>query len=94
VSLIEAAAAARPAVATAVGGVPDVVEDGTTGILVPPRDHRAMADALARVAGDPSLRERMGAAARQHVRDRFSSERLVEDVERLYMELAMARQGR
>jgi glycosyltransferase involved in cell wall biosynthesis len=93
VSLIEAAAAARPAVATAVGGVPDVVEHGVTGILVPPGDQRSMADALAQVAGDSPLRERMGAAAREHVRERFSSERLIDDVERLYTQLALAGPG-
>jgi glycosyltransferase involved in cell wall biosynthesis len=91
VSLIEAAAAAVPAVATAVGGVPDVVLDERTGLLVAAGDHKALAAAIRRLGGDPALRERMGAAARAHVRERYSSERLVRDVEALYEELLTSR---
>ena len=60
-ALVEAMAAGRPIVATAVGGVPDVVADGTCGLLVPAGDAPAMAAALARLVDDPSLRHRMGA---------------------------------
>jgi glycosyltransferase involved in cell wall biosynthesis len=92
VSLIEAAAAGRPAVATAVGGVPDVVVPGT-GLLVPAGDHAALARALAELARDPELRARMGARAKEHVTVTFSIERLVRDVEQLYDEL-LARDAR
>ena len=91
VSLIEAAAAGRPAVATAVGGVPDVVADGKTGLLVPPGDHEALARAIRRLLEDPGMRKRMGGAARAHVRARFSIERLVHDLEALYGDLLASR---
>jgi glycosyltransferase involved in cell wall biosynthesis len=86
VALIEAAAAGRPAVATAVGGVPEVVVPGA-GLLVPRGDHGALADALVRFARDPSLRTRMGACARENVLRQFSIERLLNDIEDLYEEL-------
>jgi glycosyltransferase involved in cell wall biosynthesis len=86
VSLIEAGAASRPAVATDVGGVPDVVVPGA-GVLVPPQDDVAMADALIRLAADPQLRADMGARAHEHVMARFTIDRLLQDVEGLYDEL-------
>lgn len=91
VSLIEASAAGVPAVATAVGGVPDVVADGETGLLVRREDEKALAEAIGRLARDPELRARLGANARQHVLERFSSERLVRDIEALYRELLACR---
>jgi glycosyltransferase involved in cell wall biosynthesis len=90
VSLIEAAAAGRPAVATAVGGVPEVVREGA-GLLVPAGDAEELAAAIATLASDAPLREAMGARAREHVLGRFASERLLEDVDRLYRELLAAR---
>jgi glycosyltransferase involved in cell wall biosynthesis len=92
VSLIEAAAATRPAVATAVGGVPDVVREGT-GILVEAGNADSLARGVARLAADPELRRRMGTRAREHVVDRFSAERLVRDVDDLYRELLDSRGG-
>lgn len=86
VSLIEAAAAGVPAVATAVGGVADVVDAGT-GILVPPGQPEALAAGLARLAADAPLRERMGRRARDHVRERYAVERLLGDIDALYREL-------
>ena len=86
VALIEAAAAGRPAVATAVGGVPDVVIPGA-GVIVPAGDHAALAGAVVRLARDAELRAKMGARAREHVVGTFSIERLLTDVEQLYDEL-------
>jgi glycosyltransferase involved in cell wall biosynthesis len=90
VSLIEAAAAGRPSVATAVGGVPDVVVAGA-GLLVPAGDHAALAQGLVRLAGDPELRSSMGARAREHVMATFSIDRLLRDIEALYDELLGAK---
>ncbi|MGE3511398.1 MAG: glycosyltransferase family 4 protein [Vicinamibacterales bacterium] len=87
VALIEAMAAAKPVVATAVGGVPDVVEHGVTGLLVAPGDADGLANAMVREAGDPDLRRCLGAAGREHVALHHSIERLVDDVERLYGEV-------
>jgi glycosyltransferase involved in cell wall biosynthesis len=86
VAIIEAMAAARSVVATAVGGVPDVVDDGRTGILVEPGNAAALAVALGHLARDPTERSRLGAAARREVERRFSPERLVDDIDRLYRE--------
>jgi glycosyltransferase involved in cell wall biosynthesis len=90
VSAIEALAAGRPVVATRVGGVPDVVREGEDGFLVEAGDVDALADRLARLAADPELRERLGAAGRARVIPRYSVERLVDDVDRLYRALLTA----
>jgi glycosyltransferase involved in cell wall biosynthesis len=87
VALIEAMAAARPVVATRVGGVPDVIEDGVTGLLVPPGDPAALADAISRALEQPEL----GMRGRASVLERFSAERLVDDIDALYQELLRAR---
>jgi glycosyltransferase involved in cell wall biosynthesis len=84
---IESLAARRPVVATRVGGVPDVVDDGQDGFLVPVADVGAMADALERLAGDPELRARMGETGHERVVPRYRVERLVDDVDALYREL-------
>ena len=95
VSAIEALAAGRPVVATRVGGVPDVVQEGEDGFLVEPGATGELADRLARLAGDPELRERMGRAGRERVVPRYAVERLVDDVDRLYKSLlAGAKAGR
>lgn len=70
----EAAAHGRPVVASAVGGLLDLVEDGVTGLLVPPGDVPALRAALERLLADPELRARMGAAARERARERLSIE--------------------
>jgi glycosyltransferase involved in cell wall biosynthesis len=70
----EAMAHGRPVVATAVGGLVDAVEDGVTGLLVPPRDPDALRAALERLLADPDLRSRLGSAARERARERFSRE--------------------
>lgn len=88
VALIEALAAARPVVATDVGGVRFVVEDEVTGLLAPPGDPAALAAQLERVLGDRELAIRMGAAGRADVGRRFGKERLLRDIRKLYQELA------
>jgi glycosyltransferase involved in cell wall biosynthesis len=88
VALIEALAAARPVVSTRVGGVPNVVQDSESGLLVPPHDPAAFADAVIALLRDRERAARLGQAGRQAVFPRHSSGRLVQDVERLYLELA------
>ncbi len=65
-ALLEAMAAGLAVVATCVGGIPEVIADGVTGLLVAPEDPGALADALGRLADDPALRARLGAGARAH----------------------------
>ena len=73
-SILEAMAAALPVVASSVGGVPEAVEDGETGLLVPPRDPVRLAAALERLLVDPALRRRLGANGRARVLERFGLE--------------------
>jgi glycosyltransferase involved in cell wall biosynthesis len=87
VTAIEALATGCPVVATRVGGVPDVVDDGVDGFLVAPGAVQELAARLAELARDPELRVRMGAAGRERMRTRYAVDRLVDDVDRLYREL-------
>lgn len=87
VSVIEALAARRPAVATRVGGTPDVVRDGVDGFLVEAGDADALAERLAELAADPERRKRMGDEGRARVLERYAVGRLVDDVDRLYRSL-------
>ena len=87
VSAIEALAGGKPVVATRVGGVPDVVRDGVDGFLVEPQDVDALAERLGRLAADPALARSMGAAGRVRVLERYSVERLIDDVDALYRRL-------
>ncbi len=75
-AIMEAMALGRPVVATSVGGTPELL--GDTGLLCPPGDPRALAEALRRVLLDPALRERLGVAARNRLRKEFSVDALVE----------------
>jgi glycosyltransferase involved in cell wall biosynthesis len=93
VSVIEALAAQRPAVATRVGGTPDVIREGVDGFLVEVGDADALSERLAELAADPERRARMGASGRERVLERYAVERLVDDVDRLYRSLLDARAG-
>jgi glycosyltransferase involved in cell wall biosynthesis len=75
ISILEAMAAGLPVVASAVGGIPEIVVDGETGLIVPPRDPDALAAALRRLLDDPELRRRMGDAGRARAEEHFDVER-------------------
>jgi glycosyltransferase involved in cell wall biosynthesis len=91
--LLEAAAAALPIVATTVGGNPEVVNDGKTGYLAPPRDPAALAGAMQRLMSlSGADRRSMGARGREHVRANYGLQRVAEQWESLYREL-LARKG-
>jgi len=83
-ALLEAMAAGLPVIATAVGGTPEVVTDGITGLLIPPRDADALAAALERLLADPAWRRRLGASARRHVEANFSLDRLGREINEIY----------
>ena len=93
VSVIEALAAERPAVATRVGGTPDVIRDGVDGFLVDSADPGELAERLAELARDPDRRAEMGAAGRSRVLERYAVDRLVDDVDALYRELLASLSG-
>ena len=88
VSLIEAALAGVPVVATRVGSVAEVVRDGVTGLLCEP-DADELGHSVVRLLRDATLREQMGAAARDYARSRFEARRLVSDMDRLYTSIAV-----
>lgn len=84
---LEWLSAGRPVVATTVGGLPDLIEEGVTGFLIPPGNPHALAAAMKRFIEDPSLTARMGAAARRSYEERFGVERFALRTEALYEEL-------
>jgi sugar transferase (PEP-CTERM/EpsH1 system associated) len=86
-AVLEAMAAGLPVVATRVGGVPEVVVDGVTGLLVPPRDPEALSKAILKLLQNSDLRQKMGRSGRERVREHFSVERMVQDTEALYQRL-------
>lgn len=92
----EAMALARPVVASSAGGNPELVEDGTSGLLVPPRDPAAVAAAVRRVLSDPALAARLSTAGRERVVRGFSTEIRLDRIEELYSRLiaGRARAGR
>lgn len=90
--LVEAMAVARPAIGTAIDGVPEVITDGVTGFLFPHGDHAALARHLATLLADPDLMERMGQAAFADVSRRFGWERFGREMSELYRRLTGERQ--
>jgi glycosyltransferase involved in cell wall biosynthesis len=90
-ALLEAMHAGVPVVATSVGGVPEIVEDGRHALLVAPRDPEALASALGRVLDDRELATRLSEAARVHALAKYTPDRLAERVGALYREVLVSR---
>ena len=86
-SLLDAMACGRPIVATRAGGIPEIVEDGVNGALVPPRDAASLAAAIVRALKDEGWRRRMGEAGLARVRERFTVDRMVEQTAAVYRRL-------
>jgi glycosyltransferase involved in cell wall biosynthesis len=93
VSLLEAMAAGVPVVASPVGGIPEVVVDGVSGVLVPPGDTAALARHLRKLLADRALGARIGAAGRESVRLRHAAERAVPQLEAIYAAIGLGTQG-
>jgi glycosyltransferase involved in cell wall biosynthesis len=85
--VLEAMAAGLPVVATAVGGTPELVIDGKTGLLVPPRDPAALAQAILALLTEPDLAQRLGENGRLRVADQFTIRQMVQQTEQLYQRL-------
>jgi glycosyltransferase involved in cell wall biosynthesis len=83
-AILEAMASSRAVVATRAGGIPEAVRDGRTGLLVPPHDEAALADAIVQLLADPALRERLGKSGRARVIEEFSVDRLVSGTAEVY----------
>jgi L-malate glycosyltransferase len=90
--LLESMAAAAPTVATRVGGTPEAIVDGVTGILVEPGDSVALAEGIARLLENPQLAAHLGRSARQAVQEHYSAEKMVRATERLYLDLLARKQ--
>lgn len=90
-TILEAMASGLPVIATDVGGNPELVENGQTGMLVPARDAHALAEAMARYAGDSSLRATHGAASRARIEAHFAMPRMLSAYEQVYIGLLEAR---
>jgi glycosyltransferase involved in cell wall biosynthesis len=86
VAILEALALARAVVATNVGGIPEMIEHGVNGLLVPPHDADALARAIVRPLTDRRLAETLGSAGRDLVRERFCLERMVDAIQSIYDE--------
>ena len=84
VVLLEAMNWGTPVIASRIGGIPDIVEDGVSGLLVPPGDPEALAAALRRILGDRALARRLGEAGRERLRERFSWEAITRRWEAVY----------
>jgi phosphatidyl-myo-inositol dimannoside synthase len=87
-ALLEALSAGRAVIATRAGGIPDVIEDGANGLLVPERDVGALAAALRRLSADQALRERLGAEPRRRAAEQLTWEKAAEAFEDCYVEAA------
>jgi len=92
--VLESMAAAAPVVATCVGGTPEALTDGATGLLVTPGHAGAIASAVSRLLDDRELAARLGHAARARIAERFSVDRMVSATEDLYAELLARKQLR
>jgi glycosyltransferase involved in cell wall biosynthesis len=85
-AMLDAMACATPVVATRAGGIPEAIDDGRDGLLVPPHDPDALARAIVQLLSDLPLRQRLAAAGRQRIVDEFSVERMVARTLRVYEE--------
>jgi L-malate glycosyltransferase len=90
--LLESMAAGAPTVATRVGGTPEALIDGATGLLVPPGEAQPLAAAICRLLDDRPLAAHLGSAARRFIEDHFSVERMVSATEQLYLDLLARKQ--
>jgi glycosyltransferase involved in cell wall biosynthesis len=86
ITILEALGAGRPVVATRIGGIPEVIDDGVTGLLVRPRDPQALADAINRLLADPSAAAAMADRGRALVQAQFTARRMAQPTEELYGE--------
>jgi glycosyltransferase involved in cell wall biosynthesis len=86
-SVLEAMNMGKPVVATSVSALPELIDDTVTGFLVPPRDVNSLSEAILNLAGNPSLRQQMGAGGQQRCRSFFSVARMIQETRSLYTEV-------
>jgi glycosyltransferase involved in cell wall biosynthesis len=93
-SILEAMASQRPVVASCVGGLPECIAEGETGLLVPPGKSDAIATAILRLARDGALRDRLGVAARERIASEFSLSAITDQIEGVFGQVATVRECR
>ncbi len=84
---LEAMAMARPIIATHIDGTTEQITDGENGIIVPPKDHIALAEAILRLIQDKEFSKKLGVTARQRVKQRFSVEKMIKETEKIYLSI-------
>jgi glycosyltransferase involved in cell wall biosynthesis len=92
-SLLQALAMARPVIGTTVGGIPEVIVEEETGLLVPPRDAQALARVMGQLMADPDRRRELGRRGRELVVERFSLEQMAAEIEAVYLVLGSHESG-
>ncbi len=92
IAIIEAMAAERPVVATEIGGIPEVVNDGETGLLVPPGDAEALSKAIIELLRNPKKTKEMGVKGRTRVKEKFTTKKMLSEIEHVYMSLINRRE--
>ena len=93
ISLLEAGCAGLPLIASATGGIPEIVRDGETGILVPAEDELSLAEALAFLIGDSEKRKSLGLEAARDIQKRFTEDNMLKETEKVYDEILRKRTG-
>jgi glycosyltransferase involved in cell wall biosynthesis len=89
-SILEAMASGVPVIATAIGGIPEAIQDGVEGYLLAPGDVQGLADRIARLLADDALAQRMGAAGRSKVERQFSTAAVMPRLEQIYTDLGLS----
>jgi len=92
-ALVQAMLCGLPCVTTTVGSIGELARHEVTALVVPPREPHALAAAIARLAEDPALRKELGVAARRHCVENFSYERMLDRMEAIYHDAALAAQS-
>ena len=87
-TILEAMAAGKPVIATPVGGVPELVSEGETGLLVPPRSPEKLAEAIGYLLGNSNVARSMGMSGRERVVEYFSEQTMLNQVMTMYREMA------
>jgi glycosyltransferase involved in cell wall biosynthesis len=93
ITLLEAGCAGLPLIASATGGIPEIVRDGKTGILVPSEDELSLAEAIIFLIEDPKKRKHLGDEAAGDIRKRFSEDDMLKETEKVYDEALRKRAG-
>ncbi len=91
ITVLEAMAAEKPVVATRVGGTPEIIEDGLTGLLVKPNDEKSLAEGIMHILSNRLFADALGTAARKNIVENYTIEKMVESTEKLYFDLITKR---